>query len=135
MCYVKEETQQNMWYKSEIQCFNCKRFGHYKSERKEMEAILYAKVERTSNSRDEVENSILLIYDIAVEDKQNIWFLDSGCSNHMCSQKELFSTLDKNIGSEVKFGNNTKVPVMGKCNMNTIMKDGSKWCILLEDGL
>lgn len=47
----------------------------------------------------------------------------------MRGQKELLSTLDDTIKLKVKFGNNAKVPITGKGNINIIIKDGSKRCI------
>ncbi|KAI9196368.1 hypothetical protein LWI28_023326 [Acer negundo] len=48
------------------------------------------------------------------------------CSNHMCGRKEMFSELDETFASEVKFGNNSKVPVMGKGKISISLNDGSK---------
>ena len=43
-----------------------------------------------------------------------MWYLDTGCSNHMCGDKRAFSTLDESYRDNVKFGNNTKVLMIGK---------------------
>lgn len=43
----------------------------------------------------------------------------------MCGKKEMFSELDESFVSEVKFGNDTKVPVMGKGKISIQLKDGS----------
>ncbi|KAF2297179.1 hypothetical protein GH714_018880 [Hevea brasiliensis] len=48
------------------------------------------------------------------ETDKNLWFLDTGCSNHMCGNKSAFSTLDESFRDNVKFGDNSKVSVMGK---------------------
>ena len=56
-----------------------------------------------------------------VEEQQistaEVWFLDSGCSNHMCGKKELFSDLDETFRETVKLGNNSCLTVMGKGNI------------------
>ena len=44
----------------------------------------------------------------------NLWYLDTGCSSHMCGDKSAFSTLDESFRDNVKFGDNSKVSVMGK---------------------
>ena len=62
---------------------------------------------------------------VAEENHKNKWFLDTGCSNHMCGKKEMFSELDESFVSEEKFGNDTKVPVMGKGKISIKLKDGS----------
>ncbi|GAA0178511.1 hypothetical protein LIER_42172 [Lithospermum erythrorhizon] len=46
--------------------------------------------------------------------KANVWFIDSGCSNHMCNTVELFTSLDNTFNHSVKLGNNSKMIVEGK---------------------
>lgn len=48
------------------------------------------------------------------EEHRNNWYLDTGCTNHMCGNKELFLNLDESIRGMVNFGNKSKVPIMGK---------------------
>ena len=42
------------------------------------------------------------------------WFLDTGCTNHMCGKKELFAELDESFGTKVKFADDSAIPVTGK---------------------
>lgn len=46
--------------------------------------------------------------------KNNVWFLDSGCSNHMSGDESWFTTLDKVVHTYVKLGNNTRMNVAGR---------------------
>lgn len=46
--------------------------------------------------------------------RQEVWFLDSGCSNHMSGNKQWFLNLDETFRQVVKLGNNSKIAVMGK---------------------
>lgn len=39
--------------------------------------------------------------------RENVWFLDSRCSNHMCGDKLVFSEMDDSFRHVVKLGNNT----------------------------
>ncbi|CAB4308120.1 unnamed protein product [Prunus armeniaca] len=48
---------------------------------------------------------------------QHIWFLDFGCSNHMCGKKDMFCELDSNFKESVKLGNNSSLTVQGKGNV------------------
>lgn len=52
--------------------------------------------------------------------KEEIWFLDSGCSNHMCGEKSAFSEMDDTFRHVVKLGNNSKMEVFekGKVKLN-----------------
>jgi len=56
--------------------------------------MAHAKVQRTEN--------------------HGMWFLDSGCSNHMTGNKNWFIELDESFNHTVCLGNNTAMPVHGK---------------------
>ena len=49
--------------------------------------------------------------------REDVWFLDSECSNHMCANKEWFSDIDEKFRQSVKFENNFKMAVLGKDNI------------------
>jgi hypothetical protein len=63
---------------------------------------------------------------VAQENVSYIWFLDSGCSNHMTGNKELFENLDTSVTSQIKLGNDNIVEVMGKGVINVITKTRKK---------
>jgi len=60
------------------------------------------------------EFPVFLTCNVTQESAKDVWFLDSGCSNHMTRNKDLFSSIDTSIQSEVKLGNDCKVTVSGK---------------------
>ena len=61
---------------------------------------------------------LLMAYvDIKEVDREELWFLDSGCSNHMCGKKEMFTDLDDTFRKSVKLGNNSSLAVLGKGNV------------------
>nr|GFC36691.1 retrovirus-related Pol polyprotein from transposon TNT 1-94 [Tanacetum cinerariifolium] len=77
--------------KETIECYNCHKLGHYSYECPIAKEANYA-------GFDEHEE-IMLMADGGVEEngfmaqrksesKGLLWFLDSGCSNHMCGNKE-----------------------------------------------
>ena len=53
--------------------------------------------------------------------KEDLWFLDSSCNNHMCGKKELFSRLDESFSTFVKLGDNSSMAVIGKGNTRTLV--------------
>ena len=48
------------------------------------------------------------------EQHDALWFLDSGCSNHMTGRKHWFTQLDDSFNCNVKLGNGMKLEVLGK---------------------
>ncbi|RVW39030.1 Retrovirus-related Pol polyprotein from transposon TNT 1-94 [Vitis vinifera] len=61
---------------------------------------------------------LLMAYvDLNKTSREDTWFLDSGCSNHMCGKKDYFSDFDGTFRDSVKLGNNTSMSVLGKGNV------------------
>lgn len=99
--------------KSIIECYNCHELGHFQWE-------CSKKGKDTEANFTETSEEMLLMAYVDVEDEDDngeCWFLDSGCSNHMCGKKEIFSELDENFRDVVKFGNDLSLAVMGKGNV------------------
>ncbi|KAF2313315.1 hypothetical protein GH714_010300 [Hevea brasiliensis] len=94
------------------------RYGHYQSE---CRTNLNRDGGRQSNFTEKEEDSeitLLMAYQAlnqTEEDtKQNIWYLGIAASNHMSDNKSIFSFLDESYQDSVKFGNNSRVSIMGK---------------------
>ena len=49
---------------------------------------------------------------IAKEGNPEVWYLDSGCSNHIIGNESLFSFINKNFKFEIKMGNNGTIPIV-----------------------
>ena len=49
--------------------------------------------------------------------REDVWFLDLDCSNHMYENMQWFSNIDETFKHSVKLGNNTRMGVMGKGNI------------------
>jgi hypothetical protein len=45
---------------------------------------------------------------------KDLWWLDSGCSNHMTGNKDLLSCIDSSLSSNITLGNDSLVKVQGK---------------------
>ncbi|KAL5543912.1 hypothetical protein UlMin_007696 [Ulmus minor] len=76
--------------KATVECYRCHQLGHFRYEcpswNKEAN---YAEL-------DEEEEMLLMSYVELYEAKRDdAWFLDSGCSNHMCSDRTMFNELDE----------------------------------------
>ena len=112
--------------KRNVECFNCHKFGHYSNEcwasanKGVEEHVNYA--EKASN---EAASTLLLAYDGSEEDNGNVWFLDSGASNHMCGKKHMFVELDEVAQGKVTFGDSSNIPVKGKGKILIKLKNGN----------
>ena len=49
-----------------------------------------------------------------MQDKENMWYLDNGASNHICGDKDKFIEHDEIIRSNVTFMNHLKVVIKEK---------------------
>jgi len=64
----------------------------------------------------------LLMMNQSVEN--DVWFLYSGASNHMCGKKELFMKIAERVHESVSLGDFSKLPIEGKGKIKIYQKDG-----------
>ncbi|TXG53599.1 hypothetical protein EZV62_018855 [Acer yangbiense] len=110
-CHIVEEQALKNFDKSTVECYYCHDLGHFQYE--------CPKKETKTNYVEASEEMLLMAYveDVKEVSKEELWFLDSGCSNYMCGKKELFSVFDGGFREFVKLGNNSSMDVMGKGNV------------------
>ncbi|CAB4289836.1 unnamed protein product [Prunus armeniaca] len=82
--------------KSNVPCFKCWKYGHYKNEcnsqRFENKGH-HAKVAKDDKGNEEI-CCWLIMLSVTMRKTSGCWILDTGCSNHMCGHKDLFSDLN-----------------------------------------
>jgi len=95
--------------KALIECFKCHKLGHFQDECPNWEKkAYYAELE-------EEDELLLMSYtELHQTKKEEVWFLDSGCSNHMTGNKKWFSDLEEVVNRPVKLGNDMKMAVVAK---------------------
>ncbi|XP_049936006.1 retrovirus-related Pol polyprotein from transposon TNT 1-94 [Nymphaea colorata] len=96
---------QNQYFRGK-QCNFCKKFGH-------IEAKCFEKAKQQASFVEENENLFLTTMD-ANSCKSEVWFVDSGCSNHMTGNKSFFKDIDETIQLDVWLGDNNRISVKGK---------------------
>ena len=62
----------------------------------------------------EEEFSLQMVCHIKEANAKDLWYLDTGYSNHMCGDLEAFSKLNDSFSDTVKFGDNSLIAVEGK---------------------
>ncbi|KAL5727667.1 hypothetical protein ACHQM5_000836 [Ranunculus cassubicifolius] len=122
ICQRKSHDEKDCWFRGKPQCHNCKRFGHIQKEC-DLNKIQQA------NFTEEKESNDHLFYacQVATEQKDDVWFLDSGCSNHMTGQESIFKEIGLASNSEVKMGNGAAlVKAKAKGTISVETKKGTK---------
>ncbi|XP_050902351.1 uncharacterized protein LOC127112805 [Lathyrus oleraceus] len=56
----------------------------------------------------------------------NMWYLDSGCSNHMTRNKDWFTMLDESVEKVIKFADGNSITSNGKGDISIVIRDGRK---------
>jgi hypothetical protein len=93
----------------------------------QVNAILKKKVEENTNfiAKEETENNdvVLLANKENGPEKENVWYLDTGASNHMCGYKYIFTELKEIAYGHVSLCDASKVRVEGESNILIKLKD------------
>ncbi|KAF2287248.1 hypothetical protein GH714_039440 [Hevea brasiliensis] len=95
--------------KATVECYKCHDLGHFQYEcPNSSKEANYAELE------EEDELLLMAYVELHETSRSDAWFVDSGCSNHMCGNSKMFSSLDTDFTHSVKLGNNTRMKVTGK---------------------
>lgn len=104
--------------KAVVECYQCHNLGHFQCECPNGDnGAHYAELE-------EKDKVLLMAYvELQGTKRGDVWFVDSGCSNHMCGDHNMFSRFDTTFTHNVKLGNNHKLEVSGKGVVKIILKE------------
>ena len=61
---------------------------------------------------------------VVQESPHDIWYLDSGCNNHMTGNLNVFSSLENSVQTDFTCGINVQVIVLGKGTFYILTKHG-----------
>nr|XP_009777909.1 PREDICTED: uncharacterized protein LOC104227368 [Nicotiana sylvestris] len=126
--YYQENNGQR-YDKSNIECYNCHKFGYYSWK---CHSNVEEKANLVDDKKDEYESTLLMA--LKEEDKNdcNSWYLDNGASNHMCGCKEKFVEINKMVRDNVSLGDTSKIQIEGIGTILISCKNGDHK--LIQDG-
>lgn len=104
--------------KSSIECYKCHKLGHF-----QYECPSYVNYVEYSDLEKDEEMLLMAYAEIRNAKCEEMWYLDSGCSNHMTGDKKWFIELDHTFRHSVKLGNDSRMAVMGKGNVRMQVAD------------
>lgn len=73
-----------------------------------------SRIGKEANYAEFDEDMVLMAHVDIKEEEEQVWFLDSGCSNHMCGTKEWFTEFDGSFRQNIKLGDDRRMVVEGK---------------------
>ncbi|XP_022966695.1 uncharacterized protein LOC111466326 [Cucurbita maxima] len=80
-------------------------------------------IAETDNEEEEEEKLLMACMDTNPK-KDDLWFVDSGCSNYMTGTKSLFKEFDETQKIKVQLGNTKEMQVEGKCTVKVEISHG-----------
>ncbi|KAH9782617.1 hypothetical protein KPL71_008982 [Citrus sinensis] len=99
--------------KSQVQCYNCQKFGHYALECRAPSTRIEERVNYAEEKNGE-DDTLLLARKDTSGIQENTWYLETGASNHMSGNKRIFVQLSESVNGSVAFGDDSKVPMKGR---------------------
>jgi len=98
-----------------VECFKCHDLGHF-----QYECPKWNKETNYAELDDEEELLLMALVEENDAKRNDAWFLDSGCSNHMCGNKGMFLNMVEGHKHFVKCGNNSRMSVAGKGSVRLV---------------
>ena len=107
-CKKTNYSQRKCWWRPDVKCRKCGKIGHMEQVCKSQQP------EEANTSSEQHEEEQLFVATCFATSSGNSWLIDSGYTNHMTNDQELFKELDKTIISKVKIGNGEFISTKGK---------------------
>nr|GEX53165.1 zinc finger, CCHC-type [Tanacetum cinerariifolium] len=123
--YNKNNSKKSNYDTSKLQCYKCKKIGHIapkchqRTKSNEQSNLVEEDLEPTllmAILEDEEQNVSLHKEDVGYKEtnKNSLWYLDNGASNHMTGVREHFKEINEKVSGKVKFGDGSYIEIKGK---------------------
>lgn len=111
------------WFKGEPKCHKYDKFGHIAKD------CMSNMVQQFHYAKDVGEKSFMFFAcnSTSVIKDEHVWFIDSGCSNHMTYHESLLRNVVVNVITRIKMGNEKIVQAIAKGTLVIKTKNGSRY--------
>lgn len=131
--------------KKNVKCFKCNKLGHYQSEcnqnkgsghdNRTIKRCYYCK--KTGHTKSECyfkknkekdsKSNAFVVMNLDRHVQQSQWLVDSGASQHMCRDRNLFTTYLSSNNKTVIVGNGEEISALGCGQVALQVYDGCEW--------
>ncbi|PNX64933.1 hypothetical protein L195_g054278, partial [Trifolium pratense] len=77
------------------------------------------------HDESDFDGFLLMVTTNSKSDNSKLWYLDTGCSNHMTGHRDWLLEFDDNFKSKVKFADDSAISVEGKGKVMVQRKNGN----------
>nr|KYP72805.1 Retrovirus-related Pol polyprotein from transposon TNT 1-94 [Cajanus cajan] len=131
-CKRTNHLSKDCWYKGkpQIQCNICKKWGHrerYCRSRQNQSQPQHAHQVNFTDQQLQDEEHLFMAAQTSSSGSNDVWYVDSGCTNHMARDSSLFTTLDRAVQTKVKLGNGDIVQAEGRGTVSVHTSKGPKF--------
>ncbi|XP_028189031.1 uncharacterized protein LOC114375447 [Glycine soja] len=111
--------------RNEFSVITVRKWEHFADECRNKRVPRNADEAQLTQDEDSDSDKVLLMATTnSEEDNVNLWYLDTGCSNHMIGHREWFVNIDDKVKSKIKFADNSSVIAEGIRKVMIQRKDG-----------
>lgn len=106
-----------------LKCYRCKKTGHFIKDCPKNSSKKPEWNKKSDKERPGKDLSKALLTALSAGIQPDVWYVDSGASNHMCNDRELFCDFDVGHSSQVSVANGEKLSTAGRGNVRVNLKD------------